>query len=295
MGLSNDLISQFVKATNDNTKTKSEKTVYGTTVIKNGTTYVKLDGSDQLTPILATADTKPGERVMVMIKNHLATIIGNLSSPAARVDDIKDYALTVQKVDELQNDNTQIKEALNNAKQNISDNKEKIEKLKLEMLTTGDADIKYTKKEEFDEFKNSASESIKANEEAIKKLQNDFNGNVLWDGSSYGENEEHISLLETIDKQKNGIVLVFSEYINEAASDTCISCHFIPKKIVSIKNGSEFSFTMTTSDCSYISTICLRINNDNIVGVSNKSIFINKSSEETSINNSFVLRYIIGV
>ena len=45
--------------------------------------------------------------------------------------------------------------------------------------------IKYTKKEEFDEFKNSASESIKANEEAIKKLQNDFNGNVLWDGSSY--------------------------------------------------------------------------------------------------------------
>ena len=295
MGLSNDLISQFVKATNDNTKTKSEKTVYGTTVIKNGTTYVKLDGSDQLTPILATADTKPGERVMVMIKNHLATIIGNLSSPAARVDDIKDYALTVQKVDELQNDSTQIKEALNNAKQNISDNKEKIEKLKLEMLTTGDADIKYTKKEEFDEFKNSASESIKANEEAIKKLQNDFNGNVLWDGSSYGENEEHISLLETIDKQKNGIVLVFSEYINEAASDTCISCHFIPKKIVSIKNGSEFSFIMTTSDCSYISTICLRINNDNIVGVSNKSIFINKSSEETSINNRFVLRYIIGI
>ena len=91
MALSNNLISQFVKATSDNNKsTKNEGTAYGTTVINNGITYVKLDGSDQLTPVSTTANTKSGERVMVKIKNHSATIVGNLTSPAARIGDVND-------------------------------------------------------------------------------------------------------------------------------------------------------------------------------------------------------------
>ena len=36
MTLSNELISQFVKATKDDTKTKTDKTVYGTIVEYNG-------------------------------------------------------------------------------------------------------------------------------------------------------------------------------------------------------------------------------------------------------------------
>ena len=91
MALSNNLISQFVKATSDNNKsTKNEGTAYGTTVINNGITYVRLDGSEQLTPVSTTANTKSGERVMVKIKNHSATIVGNLTSPAARIGDVND-------------------------------------------------------------------------------------------------------------------------------------------------------------------------------------------------------------
>lgn len=90
MGLSSDLISQFVKATTDNKKTKTETIVYGTTVEHNGSMYVKLDGSDLLTPVSATADTKTDERVTVMIKNHTATITGNASSPSARKGDMDD-------------------------------------------------------------------------------------------------------------------------------------------------------------------------------------------------------------
>lgn len=90
MGLSNDLISQFVKATKSDDKTSKETTVYGTTVEHNGTTYVKLDGSDLLTPVSTTSDTKPGERVTVMIKNHTATVTGNISSPSARSGDVKE-------------------------------------------------------------------------------------------------------------------------------------------------------------------------------------------------------------
>lgn len=90
MSLSSDLISEFVKVTKDDEKPKSETIVYGTTVEYNGSTYVKLDGSELLTPVSTTSDTKPGERVTVMIKDHTATITGNMSSPSARSGDVKD-------------------------------------------------------------------------------------------------------------------------------------------------------------------------------------------------------------
>ena len=90
MSLSSDLISEFVKVTKDDEKPKSETVVYGTTVVYEGSTYVKLDGSELLTPVSTTTDTKPGERVTVMIKDHTATITGNMSSPSARLEDVKD-------------------------------------------------------------------------------------------------------------------------------------------------------------------------------------------------------------
>ena len=95
MSLSSDLISQFVKITKDDSKTSTETTVYGTTVEHNGATYVKLDGSDLLTPVITTTDTKSGERVTVLIKNHTATVTGNITSPSARTDDVQEVSDTV--------------------------------------------------------------------------------------------------------------------------------------------------------------------------------------------------------
>lgn len=97
MSLSSDLISQFVKTTNDTKKSNEETTLYGTATKFNGKMYAKLDGSDRLTPIDTTVDVKEGERVTVLIKNHTATITGNVSSPSARTDDLKD---TNKKVEE---------------------------------------------------------------------------------------------------------------------------------------------------------------------------------------------------
>lgn len=90
MALSSDLISQFVKVTNDNKKTVEETTVYGTIVEYEGTSYVRLDGSELLTPITTTTVVKPGERVAVMIKNHTATVTGNVTSPSAQDKDVAD-------------------------------------------------------------------------------------------------------------------------------------------------------------------------------------------------------------
>ena len=97
MSLTNDLISQFAKITKDTKETSKETTVFGTTVKYNGSMYVRIDGSDLLTPAITTADVNVGERVTVMIKNHSATITGNITSPSVNSTDVKD---TMSKVED---------------------------------------------------------------------------------------------------------------------------------------------------------------------------------------------------
>lgn len=104
MGLSNDLISQFIKVTNDNTKKKNESTYYGTINDSNGNKYVRLDGSEFLTPISSTVDAKNGERVTVMIKNHTAIVTGNISSPAARTGDVAEIKVSSEEAKTMSNE-----------------------------------------------------------------------------------------------------------------------------------------------------------------------------------------------
>jgi hypothetical protein len=80
MSLSSELISQFVKITNDKTEQKKETTVYGKVVKYNGKNYVQLDGSDHFTPMTTTVDAKPGERVAVLIKNHTELLISKIKT-----------------------------------------------------------------------------------------------------------------------------------------------------------------------------------------------------------------------
>lgn len=90
MELPKKLINEFAKVTNDTEKQENDTTVYGV-ISKNGdSTYVQLDGSDLLTPVSTTTDTQDGDRVTVLIKNHTAIVTGNMTSPAARTDDVKD-------------------------------------------------------------------------------------------------------------------------------------------------------------------------------------------------------------
>lgn len=96
MSLSKDLVAKFVKITNDKTKPQTETTLYGTITRYAGENYVKLDGSEQLTPVSTMSSTtdlagvKEGDRVMVMVKNHTATVMGNTSSPSVRKDTLED-------------------------------------------------------------------------------------------------------------------------------------------------------------------------------------------------------------
>ena len=177
MALSIELISQFAKITNDNKTEKKETTVYGTTVEYNGAIYVQLDGSDLLTPISTTTDMQPGERVTVMIKNHTATVTGNISSPAARTDDVKkigdqisEFEIVIAdkvstseleaergRIDNLVSDNVTIKKKLTAAEADIGNltadnvtinekltaNQASIEELETKKLDAEIADITY--------------------------------------------------------------------------------------------------------------------------------------------------------
>lgn len=95
MSLSSDLISQFARITNDNSKRdKGMAITYGTTILRGDSMYVKIDGSDVLTPVSSTVNVRDNERVTVMIKNHTATITGNITSPAANSKDSSDAGKT---------------------------------------------------------------------------------------------------------------------------------------------------------------------------------------------------------
>lgn len=98
MRLSSDLISQFVKITNDDKKKEKETTIYGTTVKYGDKMYVRLDGSDILTPMASTASMKDNERVIVMIKNHQAIVTGNVTSKSASESSVEDLDKTTKEI-----------------------------------------------------------------------------------------------------------------------------------------------------------------------------------------------------
>lgn len=98
MSLSYDLISEFVKITNDKKENTTEGTVYATVVSGTGGKYVKIDGSDLLTPMDTTADIEDGERVTLMIKDHKAIVTGNVTNPSASTSKVDKVTETVNSV-----------------------------------------------------------------------------------------------------------------------------------------------------------------------------------------------------
>lgn len=106
MALSQDLVSQFAKLTNNKPKQNNDTTVNGTYKIINDKEYVQIDGSDIWTPVTSTVEAETGERVTVLIKDHTATVTGNISSPTARTktvenlkDEVDEYGNTIKQLD----------------------------------------------------------------------------------------------------------------------------------------------------------------------------------------------------
>lgn len=166
MGLSDELISQFAKITNDQTQKSKESTSNGTIVEYNGRKYVRLDGSEFLTPITTMTSVDDGDRVSVSIKNHTATVVGNTTSPSAKASTVetigkqisefeiiiadkvstKELDAQTARIDILVADNVTIKEILTANSADITDLQADNATIK-DTLTANEADIDNLKAE----------------------------------------------------------------------------------------------------------------------------------------------------
>lgn len=140
MALSPELITQFAKITRDKKDTRKEMTVYGTVTKYDGDTFVKLDGSELLTPVIITADAEEGERVSVLLKNHTATVTGNISSPSARTETVRLVSNDVASVEILVADTVKTSEL--EATELWVSNQLTAQNAKIASLETVDADVK---------------------------------------------------------------------------------------------------------------------------------------------------------
>lgn len=204
MALSDDLVSSFVEITKNDNKPKTESTLLGTVVKYGNKNYVKLDGSELLTPISSTTSVKHGDRVMVLIKEHSATITGNISSPSVgeteigdvnnKVENIgnkitefeiviadkvsvKEFEAEVGRIDNLVSDNVIIKDKL-------TANKAEIEELKAGNvviegeLTANKAEIENLKVTKLDaeiaDIKFATIENLNATNITVNNLQGNY-------------------------------------------------------------------------------------------------------------------------
>ena len=179
----NNLATTFAKIIKEDATATKDSTVYGTAVEFNGKMYVKLDGSERMTPIETTTSIKEGDRVTVLIKAHSATVTGNVTDPStsksdkkATDDKIKDLSSKVSefgtivagkvsteqlqaaegRITNLESDNVKVKNELKAQSASITDLDVKkasiddlkatnasIDNLKANMLTTDTLDAKY--------------------------------------------------------------------------------------------------------------------------------------------------------
>lgn len=146
MGVNNSLLNEFVKITNDRRNVDNKPiNIYGTIVTKQDMQFVKIDGSDILTPFRTTIEVKNEERVVLNIENHKAIVTGNLSDPSSSGDRVNGIAL---RVDDAEGNLALIDMSLNGITSTVKDLDGKYTSVKQTVddvtTTVKDLDGKYT-------------------------------------------------------------------------------------------------------------------------------------------------------
>lgn len=120
-------------------------------------------------------------------------------------------------------------------------------------------------------------------------------GKLLWnEGVYYMTATQTVNLPEAVSAQRNGIILVFSEY-SGGALDTAFHCFFVPKTQVATHPGDEYTFTLATSNFAYMGTKRVYIHDSKIVGHADNNQTGTGGSGVKFTNNRFALRYVFGI
>ena len=110
---------------------------------------------------------------------------------------------------------------------------------------------------------------------------------VLWSGAYQMNASQTITLAKPISEQPNGIILVFSLYIDGAPVDDSICTFFVSKKEVELMPDAGHSFfLLMDSSLSVMGAKYLNISDTELKG---------NETNATTTNASFVLRYVLGV
>ena len=98
--LSTQLLKSFAKVVNQPSKeTSKTSAMYGYLKNDQNVFYVKIDGSEEYIPTYTVVNGQTGDRVVCEIRNHSVLVTGNLSSPSATGNDVKNVS---DKVDVLE-------------------------------------------------------------------------------------------------------------------------------------------------------------------------------------------------
>lgn len=89
--LPENLVKEFVKATNDTPRSKPESFMYGTVISVTGegdnqVVNVMFDGASEVTPCATSVSVQTDDRVTVMLKNRQAVITSNVTRPSMSYD-----------------------------------------------------------------------------------------------------------------------------------------------------------------------------------------------------------------
>ena len=158
--LSRNIIKRYVQVASPEKITSNSETVYGTVVNEGETLYVKIDGSNILTPVSSTIDIKANDRVLVLVKNHEATVIGSPSSPTARLE-------------ELNNLGTEVTDFKAVATRDLIAARADIDNLNANKLSVKDAELKYATIEKLDAENATINGKLTAYEASIEGLKAD--------------------------------------------------------------------------------------------------------------------------
>ena len=260
MALSTDLISQFVKVTKDETKDNKGSTVYGEVVKYNNKDYVKIDGSDLLTPISSSSIVvDDGERVAILIKDHNATVTGNITSPAGTDKSVQNvsqkvtelYSVVAEKatfeqleaekarIDDLVADNVTIKEQLTADSADIGYLKVKDAEIEGK-LTAAEANIENLETKKLDasvaDIKYATIENLNATNADVHNLTGEFADFKVATVDRLNANDASIESLQTnkLDAKDADIKYANIDFsnINEAAVQKLFSDSGIIKDLI---------------------------------------------------------------
>lgn len=119
---------------------------------------------------------------------------------------------------------------------------------------------------------------------------------ILWSGAYYMNDTQTATLSESVSSQPNGIVLIWSYYVDSAADNSNFRPFFIPKQFVTSHNGKGIAMFLTNSGLTVAASKYVYVFDTKITGHSNNgSAAAAKASGVTSTPRQFVLRYVIGV